>query len=253
MNKLTEQDKSRYKRQLTIPGWDEAAQEKIKAASIGVAGAGGLGSAIITYLAAAGFGKITIADKDVVDLTNLNRQILHWQTDIGNRKVDSAAKKIKQLNPDIEIVPVFGEITEKTVSSIFSGTDIIIDALDNFASRNVVNQYSVDRGVPFVHGAVWGLEGRITTVIPGNTACFTCIYPATPPAEVTPVAGVTPGLIGMLQVTEAIKISTGIGELLSDVLLVCDFETMSFTRLHIRKNPDCPVCGHIQSRSPANI
>lgn len=240
MANLTDAEKQRYDRQILLWGID--AQEKLKKAKIGIIGTGGLGSPILTYLAVAGVGKIVVADKDRVELSNLNRQVLHWNKDVGREKAISAEEKLKQINPDVEIVSYPTEVTTENIEQIFQDVDVLIDGLDNYPSRFLMNEYAWKKGLPFFHGAIWGLEGRVTTFIPGKTSCLRCLYSEAPPKAIFPVAGVTPGLIAMIQTTEVLKYLTGTGELLLDQLLIYNGETMEFRKIRLRKNPDCPVC-----------
>ena len=242
MATLTENDRIRFDRQIRIPGWGAEGQQRLKSAKVGIIGTGGLGSPITVYLAVAGVGSIVLADKDVVELSNLNRQILHWDRDIRRKKVESAEEKLKQLNPEIEIVSYEGEITGENIEEVFRDVDAVVDALDNLPSRFLLNEFAVRHRVPLFHGAVWGLEGRASTIIPGKTVCLRCIYPEELPEEIFPVVGVTPALIGVVQATEVLKYFTGIGELLLDQLLIYDGEMMSFSKLSLKRAPHCPVC-----------
>lgn len=241
MVELTENDLKRYDRQMRI--WGEKGQKRLKKATVGIIGTGGLGSPITIYLAVAGIGKIIAADKDRVELSNLNRQILHWDKDIERKKADSAREKLEQMNPDIEIITYGEEVTEENIEKIFKGVNAVIDGLDNFPSRFILNEFAVRKKIPFFHGAVWGFEGRITTIIPKKTPCLKCIFPEAPPREVFPVVGVTPGVIGILQATEVIKYFTGVGKLLTNKLLIYHGDTLSFDEITIERNPECPVCG----------
>ncbi len=242
---LTQNDLERYDRQIMIHEIGKEGQEKLKSATVFIAGAGGLGSSISIYLAAAGVGTIRIVDHDTIELSNLNRQILHWNKDIGSKKACSAQNKLQTLNPDIEIQGGDETITEENISRLAAGSDLIIDAMDNFPTRYILNKYAVDNSIPFFHGAVKGFEGRVMTVIPGKSACFRCLYKGPVPEEKSPVIGVLPGLIGCIQATEVIKYITGIGELLSNKLLLYDGLEMKFTILKINRNPDCEHCGHL--------
>jgi molybdopterin/thiamine biosynthesis adenylyltransferase len=240
---LTDKERQRYDRQMMIHGFGEAGQEKLKKATVFLAGAGGLGSPAAIYLAAAGVGTLRIADRDIVDPSNLNRQVLHWEGDIGARKAGSAAEKLRQLNPHIRIETFAGEINEGNIARLVGDADVIIDAMDNLPARYLLNRVAIEKRVPFIHGAVYGLEGRVMTVLPGRTACLNCVYRgATVPAEKFPVIGVTPGVIGCIQATEAIKYIVGIGELLTNRLLEYDGLNMKFTELRVRKDPDCDLC-----------
>ena len=242
---LTKSDLERYDRQIMIGEIGEEGQEKLKNATAFIAGAGGLGSSISMYLAAAGVGKIKIVDHDLIELSNLNRQILHWNNDIGSKKAESAQKKLQNLNPDIKIQCIDDTINEDSISRLAAGSDLIIDAMDNLPTRYVLNKHAVDNNIPFFHGAVKGFEGRVMTVIPGKSACFRCLYKGSVPEEKSPVIGVLPGLIGCIQATEVIKYITGIGELLINKLLLYDGLEMIFTTLKVKKNPDCEHCGHL--------
>jgi len=241
---LTPEEKLRYDRQMMIQGFGEAGQEKLKQAKVVVAGSGGLGSPIAIYLAAAGIGTLCIIDHDKVELSNLNRQILHWDKDVGVRKVDSAAEKIRGLNGNVKVETVAVTIDESNVSKLTAGYDVIVDAMDNLPTRFLLNRAAIEHNTPFVHGAVYGLEGRVTTVIPGKSACLGCLYRGIPPREKFPVLGTTPAVIGSIQATEAIKIITGIGNLLTDRLLVYDGLNMKFTELRLSRNHRCEYCGH---------
>jgi len=247
MSILTANDYQRYNRQMMIDGWGEEGQTKLKQTTIGVLGAGGLGSPLLMYLTVAGFGKIIVADKDVPELSNLNRQILHWDKDIGRKKAESAKEKLQDMNRDIEIVAYADEVTENNIEQVFAGVDAVCDALDNFESRFVLNAFAVAHRIPLFHGAIWGLQGEATTIVPGETACFRCTYSEVMPGEVFPVVGVTPALIAVIQATEAIKYFTGVGELLKDQLLLYEGDSMTFSKVKIKRNPDCPVCGHLSN------
>jgi adenylyltransferase/sulfurtransferase len=241
--RLSEDEKRRYHRQMIIPGWGMEGQLKLKGTKIGVVGAGGLGSFILMHLVVAGFGKIIFIDKDKVELNNLNRQVLHWEDDIGVNKSDSAKRKLKEMNSSVKIISYAEEINNKNIYRIFSEVDGLIDALDNFPDRFLINEFAVKRSIPLFHGAVWGFEGRVTTIIPGKTACLRCIYPEIPYQETTfPVIGVSPALIASVQVTEAIKYFTGIGELLSGQLLIYDGASLSFLKTQMERKPTCDVC-----------
>lgn len=244
---LTGNEKERYDRQIILYGFGEEGQEKLKKARVLVAGAGGLGSPAAIYLAAAGIGNLVIADCDRVDISNLNRQVLHWNDNLGDMKVDSASLKLKKMNPDINIETVSEKITENNVSQIVSGCDAVVDAMDNLPTRYLLNKTAIEQGVPFFHGAVYGFEGRAMTVIPGKSACLYCLYHGvTPPEEKFPVIGVTPGVIGCIQAAEVIKYITGLGELLTGRLLIYDALRMTFSELQVNRNADCKHCGNYQ-------
>lgn len=231
----------KYIRQIMLFG--EEGQEKLRRAKVLVVGTGGLGSPISTYLAAAGVGEIIIADFDKVDLSNLNRQYLHHEKDIGRDKIISAKEKLLSLNPEIKVETVKEKITDENASTIIPPCDLIIDALDNFDTRHVLNKLAVERKIPLIHGAVSGYRGQATTVIPGKTPCLYCIFPSTFKKEVFPVLGTTPGVIGAIQANEAIKYITGQGKLLENRLLLWDGLSCSFSELNVKKTENCPVCG----------
>ncbi|MDW5549867.1 HesA/MoeB/ThiF family protein [Methanosarcina sp.] len=231
----------KYIRQIMLFG--EEGQEKLRKATVFVAGAGGLGSPVSTYLAVAGIGKIILADFDSVELSNLNRQFLHHEKDVGREKIKSAEEKLLSLNPEIKVETIREKITDENAGSIVPPCDIILDALDNFDTRHVVNKLAVERNIPLVHGAVSGYRGQATTVIPGKTPCLCCIFPTSFKKEVFPVLGTTPGVIGSIQANEAIKYLTGQGKLLENRLLLWDGLSCSFSELKINKTDNCPVCG----------
>lgn len=238
---ISEQERARYQRQILIPEWNEAGQEKLKESKVVVAGAGGLGSAVLTYLAAAGVGEIRIIDNDQVELSNLNRQVLHADRNIGMRKVDSARERLTEINPDVRIEALEETLTEENVMDLVSDSPIV-DALDNLPARFLVNRVALSRNLPLFHGAVHGFEGRATTIIPHETACMRCLYKQAVPGKI-PVAGVTPGVIGCIQATEVIKYILEIGELLCNRFLIYDGMNLRFSELRLKKDPNCPACG----------
>jgi len=243
---LTTDELARYDRQIMIRGFGKEGQEKLKRARVFVAGGGGLGSPSSIYLAAAGVGMIRIVDHDSVELSNLNRQVLHWDKDIGKRKVASAAEKLEKLNQRVKIEAIDERITEANVSQLVSGFDLIVDAMDNLPTRYLLNKAALEKNIPFFHGAAYGFEGRAMTVIPGKTACLECVYHgATTPGGKFPVIGVTPAVIGCIQAVEVIKYIVGIGELLTNKLLIYDGLKMEFTELKVKKDPNCEHCGHL--------
>ena len=242
---LTTDERKRYDRQIMIRGLGEDGQEKLKRARVIIAGSGGLGSPASIYLVAAGVGTIRIVDHDRVELSNLNRQVLHWDKDIGRNKVDSAAEKLRQLNQGVKIEAMEETINEANISRLVAGFDVIVDAMDNLPTRYLLNKAAIENHIPFVHGAVYGLEGRAMTIIPGKTACLRCVYRGLIPREKFPVIGVTPAVIGCIQATEVIKYITGIGRLLTNRLLVYDGLNMKFTELAVKRDPNCEHCGHL--------
>lgn len=243
---LTQRDKKRYLRQIIIPDWEEAGQERIKNSRVFIAGAGGLGSAVSIYLSAAGIGYLKIVDKDIIEISNLNRQILYIEEDIGRAKAESARQRLNDINKDITIEVVEEEIGEENIIELLSDVDVIVDCMDNFAARFILNKRAVEQGIVFIHGGVWGLGGVVTTIIPGKTPCLKCIFPEVPPSsELFPVLGTTVGVIGSIQATEALKYITKRGDLLSNRLLLYDGESMSFEEVEIERASNCPVCGDL--------
>ncbi len=241
---LTKNDLARYERQILYPDLGEKGQEKLKQSHVVVAGLGGLGCAASLYLTCAGISHITLIDCDRVELSNLNRQILYYNEDIGEQKPFSAAQKLAKLNPSIEVTPVFKKITAQNAREIIKGANLVIDGMDNFKTRFIINKACVAEGIPFIHGGVHGLFGEVTTILPGRTPCLTCIFPEFPRGQLAlPVFGVTPALIAILQVTEAIKLLAGFGSLLTGKMLYFNGETMEFTSCDVTKNQKCRVCG----------
>jgi len=231
----------RYLRQTPLFG--KEGQKKLKNARILLAGAGGLGSAIAMYLASAGVGYIRIADEDVVERSNLNRQILYHETDIGICKVEAAEKTIHALNSGIEVEAVCRHIDEKSVGVLVRGMDLIIDGMDNFAARYVLNRACLDEKIPFIHGAVNGFYGQVTTLIPGITPCLRCLVPTDPAWEKKVIIGVTCGVIGSIEANEALKYLTGTGKLLQNRLLLWDGLLGESESIEIVSSPDCTDCG----------
>jgi len=242
---LTINELERYDRQIMIADIGEGGQEKLKSARVFIAGAGGLGSPAAIYLTAAGVGKICVVDHDRVELSNLNRQILHWDKDIEKKKVSSAAEKLKKINHEVKIEAIGETITEANVFQLIAGFDVILDAMDNLPTRYLLNKAAIEKNIPFFHGAVYGFEGRAITIIPGKTACLRCVYRGVIPEEKFPVIGVTPAVIGCIQATEVIKYIMGVGELLENRLLIYDGLDMKFTELKVKKDHQCEHCGHI--------
>jgi len=242
---LTGDELDRYSRQIMIPQIGEKGQEKLKRAKVFIAGAGGLGSPVSIYLTAAGVGHLRMVDHDRVDLTNLNRQVVHWSGDVGKRKVESAQEKLNKLNPNVTVETLSVTISEENASELITGFDLIVDAMDNLPTRYLLNKKAIEHGIPFFHGAVNGFEGRAMTVIPGKTACLRCLYRGPVPESKFPVIGVTPAVIGCIQATEVIKYLVGSGELLGNRLLAYDGLNLKFTEFKVQRNPQCEHCAHI--------
>jgi adenylyltransferase/sulfurtransferase len=244
VNSLSQREVERYGRQMMIGEWGQIGQAKLKRAGVIVAGAGGLGCPAALYLCAAGVGRIRIIDNDRVELNNLNRQILHWEQDVGRYKAESAKEKLGRLNSDVAVEAVKITITGRNSRELIQGFDVVVDGLDNFRTRFLLNEACVEHEVPFVHGAIYGFEGFMTTIMPHETPCLRCIYPESPPElEKFPVVGTTSAAVASLQVTEALKLITGIGKPYSGKLLFWDGEDMSFREIKIMKRTHCPVCG----------
>ncbi|MEN6444405.1 MAG: HesA/MoeB/ThiF family protein [Methanoregula sp.] len=244
-----ERERERYKRQMMLFG-DEG-QERLKKAHIFIAGAGGLGSPISIYLAVAGTGTITLVDKDTVDQSNLNRQILHNDRDIGRKKTVSAEEKLRAINPDIKVNAIDTTIESSNAAKLVGTADGIVDAMDNYPTRYLLNDIALAKNIPLFHGAIRGFYGQATTIIPGKTACLRCIFPNPPPQEVFPVVGVTPGVIGTIQATEVLKYVLGNGELLANRLLIWDGMQAHAEEIAVVRNPACVSCGRKNTTNPA--
>lgn len=248
---LNPDELARYGRQMIMAGWGEATQHRLKAATVFVAGAGGLGSPVCIYLAVAGVGHLRVCDFDVPEMSNLNRQILHDPARIGMNKALSAKATLHAMNPDVEVTALAEKITGDNVDALVKGADIVVDCMDNFETRYLLNEAALRQRIPLVHGAVWGLDGRLAFIQAPRTACLRCMVPEAPPREVFPVVGATPGVIGTLQATETIKYLTGIGEPLRGQLLAWEGARMRFLRLKFERDPACPTCSAFeQSEAP---
>jgi len=241
---LIQDELKRYNRQIIMEGWGEEAQLRIRNSTFFIAGAGGLGSAVSIYLAVAGAGSLRICDHQEVELSNLNRQILHDNDRQGRKKVHSAEERITSINPNVHTTALEGRINDHTIADLVADSDIIIDCMDNFETRYVLNRFAVKRGLPFVHAGVYGMAGQITFIQSPETPCLQCIFPDAPPPELFPVVGATVGVMGSLEALEALKYITGSGILLKNRLLLWEGDIMKFEELAIEKNPFCPVCGH---------
>jgi molybdopterin-synthase adenylyltransferase len=237
---FSQRELERYKRQMMLFG--EEGQERLKKAHIFIAGAGGLGSPVSIYLAVAGIGTITIVDMDIVDQTNLNRQILHFNHDIERKKTASAEEKLRDLNPDIIINAIDVKIDESNAKKLIGNADGIVDAMDNYPTRYLLNDVSIAKKIPLFHGGIRGFYGQATTIIPGTTPCLKCIFPKAPPKEVFPVVGVTPGIIGTIQANEVIKYLLGSGELLTGRLFIWDGMQARAEEICVERNPVCEAC-----------
>ena len=251
---LTKDQLERYSRHLLLPEAGEKGQEKLLKSRVLLLGAGGLGSPAALYLAAAGIGTLGIVDNDAVDASNLQRQVLHGTDRVGVSKVESARKTLENLNPDVKVVTFDERLNSTNVDRIFDqGWDVIVDGLDNFPTRYLVNDASVFKKIPVVHGSIFRFDGQVTTFWPHKGPCYRCLYPEPPPPHLAPscaeagVLGILPGVVGTIQATEAIKILLGQGEPLVGRLLTYDSLKMSFRTLKLRRDKTCPVCGEAPS------
>ncbi len=243
---LSESELTRYDRQIMVDDWGRKGQGRLKDSTVLIAGAGGLGCPAALYLTAAGIGKIVLVDKDEFELSNLNRQVLAWEQDIGQPKAASVAEKLRALNSHVEVDARIAEITEENVSGILNGSTVVVDAMDNWATRFLLNQECVKQRIPFVHAGIHGLYGQVTTIIPGKGPCLRCILSEDPKEVATfPVIGATPGLFAMLQVMEVLKIIVGFGETLVGKMLLFDGERMDCMSTEVSHRKDCPVCSHL--------
>ena len=245
---FTPEQVRRYSRHIIMPQIGGKGQRKLMNAKVLLIGAGGLGSPAALYLAAAGVGTLGIVDFDEVDITNLQRQILHHTHDVGRPKVISAAETIADINPDVRVVQHRLQLSSQNVLEVFRPYDIVVDCSDNFPTRYLVNDACVMLGKPCVHGSIFLFEGQASTFVPGQ-GCYRCLYPTPPPPGMVPscaeagVLGVLPGIVGAIQAVETIKLILSLGKSLSGRLLLLDALGMEFRQVQVRRNPDCPVCG----------
>jgi sulfur-carrier protein adenylyltransferase/sulfurtransferase len=246
---LTESERERYARHLVLPEIGEEGQQKLKGASVLIIGAGGLGSPASMYLAAAGVGRIGLADFDKIDVTNLHRQILYGTSEVGKPKLSAARQRLHDINPEIAIETHETTINSENALQIFRGYNVILDGTDNFPTRYLVNDACVIAGKPNVYGSIFRFDGQASVFYAREGPCYRCLYPEPPPPNLVPscaeggVLGVLPGVIGTIQATETIKLITGVGEPLIGRLLLFDALRMEFRRLKLKKDPNCAVCG----------
>ncbi|MCK4849752.1 MAG: HesA/MoeB/ThiF family protein [Phycisphaerae bacterium] len=246
---LTEQQIERYSRQIILKEVGGPGQEKLLASKVLIVGAGGLGSPAALYLAAAGVGTLGIIDYDNVDLTNLQRQVIHNTSDVGREKVASAAEKIKAINPDVTVQTYRERAAAANIREIIKKHDFVLDGTDNFPSKFLINDVCYFEKVPFSHAGILRFDGQMITVLPGQTACYRCVFDKPPPAGLVPscsqagVLGPLAGVIGCLQATEVLKYLLGVGELLTDRLLIFDGLGLQFREVKVTRNPDCRLCG----------
>jgi sulfur-carrier protein adenylyltransferase/sulfurtransferase len=250
MNNLSNEEIRRYSRHLILPEFGMTGQRRLKEGSVLLIGTGGLGSPLALYLAAAGVGHIGLVDFDVVDESNLQRQIVHGTSTLGVRKTESAKRRLLDLNPNVEVSTYEEQVTSENALELMRPYDVIVDGTDNFPTRYLTNDASVMLGKPNVYGSIFRFEGQATVFHPkAGGPCYRCLYPEPPPPGLVPscaeggVLGVLPGVIGTIQATEALKLLAGIGETLTGRLMLYDALSMRFRELKLRRNPDCPVCG----------
>jgi sulfur-carrier protein adenylyltransferase/sulfurtransferase len=252
---LSQEEILRYSRHLIIPDVGVEGQRRLKGARVLMVGAGGLGSPIGLYLAAAGIGRLGIVEFDTVDVTNLQRQVLHGTKDVGRKKVESARDRIRDVNPHVEVVPHETRLTSENALEIVRDYDLVVDGTDNFATRYLVNDACVLLGKPNVYGSIFRFEGQSTVFCTADGPCYRCLYPEPPPPGMVPscaeggVLGILPGLVGLVQATEAVKLVAGIGEPLVGRLLLVDALRMQFRTVKLRKDPRCPACGTRELRA----
>jgi adenylyltransferase/sulfurtransferase len=248
---LSDDELERYSRQLVLPEWSGAAQERLKQASVIVIGAGALGSPVALYLAAAGVGRLGVADSDAVELSNLHRQPLHFTPDVGLGKAVNAAVKLSALNPEVQVDPYPVRLEAANAEPIVMGADVVVDCSDSFETRYLVNDACCAQRVPLVEAGVLGFSGLVMSIVPGETACYRCAFPVEPPAGSVPscreagVLGAMAGVVGSIQALEALKLLTGVGEPLTNAILQVDGADMAFTRVGTERRPDCPACARV--------
>ncbi len=249
MSEFTDEQIERYSRHIILPEVGGKGQKKLLESKVFLVGAGGLGSPAAFYLAAAGIGKIGISDNDVVDFSNLQRQILHSTEDVDRPKVQSAKETLEALNPDVEVVPYSERLNSENIIDIIKDYDVVLDGSGNFPTRYLLNDACVMLGKPLSHGSIFRFDGQATTILPGKGPCYRCLYETPPPPDLVPscqeagVLGIIAGIIGVVQATEVIKLQLGKGKLLNGTLLLYDSLNMDFKKLKIQRNPACPMCG----------
>ncbi|MFB6078429.1 MAG: ThiF family adenylyltransferase [Halarchaeum sp.] len=248
----------RYSRHIIMDGVGPEGQAALRDANVLVVGAGGLGAPAIEYLAAAGVGRLAVVDDDVVERSNLQRQVIHRDADVGTSKVDSARRFVADLNPDVDVETHDERLSPENAESLVTGRDFVVDCTDNFETRYLVNDACVINDVPFSHGAVYRFEGQAITVTPDGP-CYRCVFPEPPEPGVVPdcatagVLGVLPGTVGCLQATEAVKSVVGVGDLLTGRLLHYDAASVGFDEVPVARDPDCPACGDDPIDSVADV
>jgi adenylyltransferase/sulfurtransferase len=249
MINFTEEQLERYSRHILLDDVGVEGQERLLQAKVLIVGAGGLGSPAALYLAAAGVGTIGIVDSDSVEISNLQRQIAHFTRDIGVSKVESAAEKMRAINPDIRVRTYREYLCAANITKIMAGYDFVIDGTDNFPTKFLVNDACIFLGIPLSHGGILRFSGQTMTIIPGRTACYRCSFRSPPPPDAVPscaqagVLGAVAGMLGTIQAAEALKYITGAGGLLTNTLLTFDARSMTFRKIKLNKQESCPLCG----------
>ena len=246
---FTEEQITRYSRHILLPEVGGKGQKKLSKAKVFVVGAGGLGCPVAYYLGAAGIGTIGLIDSDVVDLSNLQRQVLHHTPDVGRSKSLSAKEKILALNPDVQVNTYEERLTASNARELIGQYDVVIDGVDNFPAKFLINDACYMEGKPLVHGGILRFEGRVMTIVPNESACYRCIFKTPPPPGVVPtcqeagIIGVVAGIIGTIQATEAVKLILNIGDPLTNRIMDFDARTTTFREIRVKRNPSCPLCG----------
>jgi molybdopterin-synthase adenylyltransferase len=249
MSELSREQRERYNRNILLEDVGERGQEKLLAARILIVGAGGLGSPISLYLAAAGIGTIGIIDNDCVDLSNLQRQIVHFTKDIGRSKVQSAEEKLHALNPEVRIRIYDQPLAVDNIRDIIRDYDCVVDGTDDFPTKFLINDACVVAGIPFSHGGILGYDGQTMTVLPGMSACYRCVFRNPPPPDIAHacskagILGAVAGMLGTIQAAEVLKLIIGVGEPLADTLLTFNALTMDFRKIRLKRRSDCAACG----------
>jgi molybdopterin-synthase adenylyltransferase len=253
---LSDGELERYSRQLVLPEWSGAAQERLRDASVIVVGAGALGSPVATYLAAAGVGQIGVVDEDVVELSNLARQPLHFTPDLGLPKAGNAVVKLSALNPEVQVDQYPVRLDSANAEAIVTGASLVVDCSDSFETRYLVNDACCAQGVPLVEAGVLGFAGLVMAIRPGESACYRCAFPTqpvdAPSCREAGVLGAMAGVVGSIQALEAIKLLAGVGEPLLDTILQVDGGTLAFTRVSTERVSDCPACARVPAASQSS-
>ncbi len=249
MSFFTEERLERYSRHIILKEVGVKGQERLYRAKVLIVGAGGLGAPAALYLAAAGVGTLGIVDADCVDLSNLQRQVIHHTSDLGNPKVASASEKMRAINPDVNVLTHHCFVSSDNIREVIAGYDFVIDGTDNFSAKFLINDACVLAGIPYSHGGILRFNGQTMTVLPGRSACYRCVFEKPPPTGAVPtcsqagVLGAIAGMLGTIQAAEALKYVIGAGQVLADTLLTFEALRMDFRKVKVSRNPNCPLCG----------